>query len=116
MRCLRVKYSKSFRRTVVNNCTCNCDVQNSYFLKRAVLFGVLVTLKFLRSTVVSGNSCFKRIYLKHHVIVKKADCFQNTTTSRPFFKVVCVISFIERSCDRSFIFFLSVVAFLRGAV
>ena len=58
-------------------------------------FGVLLFL---------GTDTFKRIYLKYHVFVKKIDFFQNTTSSHPFFKVVCY-SFIEKSSDRSFIFF-----------
>ena len=40
-----------------------------------------------------GTAFFKRIDLKHHVFVKTTDFFQNTTSSRPLFKVVCYFIF-----------------------
>ena len=46
----------------------------------------------------------KRIYLKQQIFVKTIYIFQNTTWSRPFFKVVCHF-FQERSSDRPFFFF-----------
>ena len=54
--------------------------------------GVLLTLKFFWGTVVFGKATFKRIYLKHHVL----DFFQNTTSSRPFLKVVCYFIYREK--------------------
>ena len=47
---LFIKYSKYFRRAVVNNCTCKCDFQNSYFLQRAAVSEYLKGL--------SGYCCF----------------------------------------------------------
>ena len=76
--------------------------RNTFNLKVSS-FGVLLFL---------GTATFKRIYLKHHVFVKKIDFSQSTTSSRPFFKVVCY--FIYRENWRPVIHFL-IVAFLKRA-
>ena len=43
-----------------------------------------------------GTATLMRIYLKHRVFVKKIDFFQNTTSSRPFFKVVYYFIYREK--------------------
>ena len=61
-------------------------------------FRVLLTLKFFRSTVVFGNSCFQEDLFEASRFCKDI-FFQNTTSSRPFCKVVCYFIYL------SFIFF-----------
>ena len=49
-----------------------------------------------------GTATFKRIYLKHHVFVKRIDFFQNPISVVHFLKS-CVVLFIGRSSELSLI-------------
>ena len=55
---------------------------------KSCYFGVLLALIFFWGTVVLETATVKMIYFKHHIFVKITYFFQNTTCSRPFFKVV----------------------------
>ena len=101
---LLIKYSKYFRRAVVKIALASVTFRTATFSKQ-LLFLSTFNLKGLSGVLLFlGTATFKRIYLKHHVFVKKIGFFQSTTSSRQFLKVVCYL-FRDRSSGRSFIFF-----------
>ena len=68
--------------------------------------GVLLTLKFFRSTVVFGNSYFYNDLFEESCFCKENRFFSKHHFQLSIFLKQCVISFIERSSARSLIFFL----------
>ena len=96
---LFIKYSKFFRRPIVDICTCKGDFGNSYFLQRAALSELLLALIFVQSTVVFGNS-----YCQEDLFQVSNFCKDNIIFSKHHFAIVhclkdCVNLFDKRSSD-----------------
>ena len=100
-----IKYSKCFRKAMVDISTFKGEFRNSYFLLiwqfhncncsyslsivntfARVAFG---TVLFFQGLQFSRTATVKRLYLKHQIFVKTIYFFLRTTCSRQFFKVVC---------------------------
>ena len=87
---LFIKSSRFFRRTIVDICTCKGHFWNSCFLQRAALSECLWLELSLGVGLILKTATLRSIYLKYQVFVKTMHIFfQNTTCSRPFFKLVC---------------------------
>ena len=60
---LFINYSKFFRLTIVDICSCKSDFRNNHFLRKSCSFGVLIPLIFFRDSVVFGNSyCWEDLF------------------------------------------------------